>query len=265
MKFHHHSIDEAAEYPSAKVFHHKRRFWRLYREGARTRRAHIETIVRKPEATFGLEFEVGGRGDDDTFSGHLTILGSGLYWGIETGWKLADWLTREKRHEWEGRQLAVRIHDARIWFDVWTHPLNHETGEFADWRHANFHLNPLDALYGEKRYWYEDVESTDLVARMPEGDYPVTATLQRQTLGRPKLKKRMASWTVNVDAPKGVPYCVDHSGGWKGDRVYGFSVKLRERRKNWEVDAQAAIEAWVLQRRADNGFRSPDPIEESQR
>ncbi|WP_063023884.1 hypothetical protein [Nocardia niwae] len=264
MRLHRFTIDEAEKNPSARVFHHKRRFWSWYpddEDESKEFGGHIETIVQKPEPTFSARLHIGTKSSETPWDGHLTILGSGLYWGIETSGKIADRLTRCTKHPYEGRDLKVAIHDGRIWFEVWTHPRHHQNGEFAKWRHSNFHLNPLDALLGEQRYWYEDIESVDIGLRMPEGEYPAKMTLQRQTFGRPKAKKRVEAWTVDVDVPKGVPYCVDRSGGWKGDRAYGFAVNLRQKRANWHVDAQAAAEAWVLQRRAETGFRQPDPVE----
>jgi hypothetical protein len=263
LRLHRFTVDRAAQEPQADVFHHKGWYATLYgTDGGRDVSAQLETILRKPQAEFSARFHVGGEWSETPFDGHLTILGSGFYWGLGAFGKLADRITREKKHKYEGRDLQVAIHNGKLWVKAWTHQGHWECGEFADWRDRSFKLNPLDILFGERRYWYEDVENAAIAVRMPEGTYPVRATLQRQTFGRPKSKKRTASWIVDVDAPKGVPYRRDLSG-WKGDRAYGFSVPLREKRADWAVDARVAIEAWVLQRRADSGFRSPDPIEET--
>lgn len=165
---------------------------------------------------------------------------------------------------YEGRRFQIRTDGGCLWLELWTRKNGHKSGEFARWRSRSIKLNPIDILFGDKRYWYEDSEVDRILIDMPEAVYPVKATLQRQRFGRPKLPKRhVQSWTVKVDAYecKGIPNRVDHSGGWKGDRVYGFSVGLKEGRKDWQIDAKAAIEARILKDRADSGFRKPDPVD----
>ncbi|WP_109527230.1 MULTISPECIES: hypothetical protein [Nocardia] len=262
MRLHRYTCDRAAQDPSADVFHHKSWYATLYgRNEKREASIQFETILRKPQPEFSARLHVGGTWSETPFDGHLTILGSGIYWGIGAGGKLAERLTREERHKYEGRDLQVAIHDGSLWLKVWTHDGHWERGEFAEWRDRSFKLNPLDVLFGERRYWHEDVESAETVLRMPEADYPATVKLQRRTFGRPKAKKRVESWVADVDVPKGVPSRLDLSG-WKGDRTYGYGVTLQERRKDWALDAQAAAEAWVLKQRAASGFRSPDPVDE---
>ncbi|WP_280389833.1 hypothetical protein [Nocardia wallacei] len=261
MRLHRYTIDRAEQNPRADVLHHKSWYLRAYRDGKRDFGLQAETIIQKPEPEFSLRLHVGGRWSETPWDGHLTILGSGIYWGISAFGRLAEWISREAKHKYEGRDLKISIHDSRLWLAIWTHPSDWQKGEFAAWRDRSIKLNPLDILYGERRYWHEDEAHAVIAVRMPEDTYPVKATLQRRKLGRPKARKRIESWTVDVDAPEGIPYCVDRSGGWKGDRAYGFGVDLKDRRADWAIDAQAAIEAWVLKRRADSGFRRPDPVE----
>ncbi|MBF6358163.1 hypothetical protein IU449_27070 [Nocardia higoensis] len=263
MRLHRHTVDRAAQSPNSSVYHHKSRYATIFRDSGRDLSAQLETVIKKPTPEFSARFHVGGGWSETPFDGHLTILGSGFYWGLGAGWKLAERLTREKRHKYEGRDLQLSIHDGSLWLKAWVHGDSWERGEFAKWRDRSFNLNPLDRLYGRPRYWFEDIETAAIAIRMPEAVYPVVAKLQRQTFGRPKSKKRVASWTVDVDAPKGIPYRADLSG-WKGDRVHGFGVTLRERREDWTVDARAAIEAYILKHRADTGFRTPEPVENQQ-
>ncbi len=261
---------------------------------------HIELAVSKPTGEFAISFGVGTRGSETPFDGHIKIAGTAIYWGIEQGGRWAEritqlWLNRRpnrlraaclddscdcppwqpgastKRHagrngeryedRWEGRQVNVYTYAGKLWWFLWT-TKNGSDRPFAKWRHSTMHLNPLDVLFGEQRYWYDDIETADIVVQFPEAEYPVKATLQRQRFGRPKLPSRhVKSWTVDVDAPKGIPDRFDHSGGWKGDRVYGFGVALNERRKDWQIDAKAAIEANILKSRAASGFREPQKVE----
>lgn len=264
LHIHRFSINEADKDSRRGVFHHWRGFLTVYRheDGPKLFGGHIETIIRKPQPEFSARLSVGTRGSETPFDGHLTILGTGIYWGIENGHALADWLTREERHKWEGRELKLAIHHSSLWLSAWVHSDSWERGEFAAWRTKSWPINLLDILYGKPRYWHHDVERAELDIELPEGTYPVVATLQRQEFGRPKSSRRESKWTVDVNAPKGIPNRFDRSGGWKGDRVYGFGVGLQSRREDWAVDAKAAITARILKDRAESGFRVPQAVSE---
>lgn len=264
---------------------------------------YLELVVSKPTGEFAFDFEVGTAGSETPFDGHVKIAGTTIYWGLKQGSKLADkitqlWLNRlpnrlteacldntcgcppwnpgatMKRHHgrngkpcnsrYDGRQLKVYTYEQRLWWQIWTREGGWERGEFANWRSGSIHLNPLDVIFGSRRYWYDDVEEARILIDMPEAVYPVKATLQQQRFGRPKLPGRhIKSWSVDVraDECKGIPNRYDASGGWKGDRVWGFGVKLKARRNDWPIDAKAAIEARILKDRADSGFRKPQPLD----
>ena len=296
MKLWTHSIQEP---PRGKMIWYPRWFFSLYRgpefdEGV-ILGGHVEFVLSKPTPEFGVNFEVGTAGSETPFDGYLNIAGTTVYWGLKQGSRLADlltqrWLTRRRmalaclddtcgcppkypsgsvknhpngENRYEGRRFQIRAGDGKLWLEIWTRKNGWKRGEFAEWRSRSINLNPLDIIFGEKRYWYDDVDQADLRVDMPEAIYPVKATLRQQRFGRPKLPKRhVKSWNVDVQADecKGIPNRYDHSGGWKGDRVWGFSVKLAARRKDWPVDAKAAIEARILNDRADSGFRKPQPL-----
>lgn len=304
MKLHNHVIIEE---PRGGIIWYPRWFFHLYRGPEYGERrlldGHLEFVLSKPTAEFGVSFEVGTRGSETPFDGHVKIAGTALYWGLKQGGDLADritqlWFNRQpnrltaacltnecncpqwkpgatmKRHHgrngqeyddrYDGRQIKIYTFEQRLWWMLWTRKNASRKGQFAEWRSGSARLNPLDVLFGDHRYWYDDVDTAELQIQMPEGTYPVKVTLQQQRFGRPKLPGRhLKSWTVDVDAAecKGIPYRFDHSGGWKGDRVWGFSVKLTARRRDWQVDAKAAIEAYILKSRAESGFREPLPLD----
>lgn len=260
LQIHLHSFQEPARLG---VWWHRRSFLTVYRHqddpdalfGGR-----LEVILRKPEPEFSLRFHVGNEASETPWDGHLLLAGSGFFWGLENGHKLAARLTRCAKHRWEGRDLSLRAHDGRLYVHVWTHPGTWERGEFAKWRERSWRTNPLDVLFGATRYWYIDMGTSDLEIDLPEGSYPVKATLQQQLHGRPRSKRRAESWVVDVEARQGIPNRVDHSGGWKGDRVYGFAVPLAQALEDWPIDAKAAITSSILRDRSRSGFRRPDPV-----
>jgi hypothetical protein len=264
---------------------------------------HIEFVLSKPTTEFGINFEVGTRGSETPFDGYVKLAGTTIYWGVEQGGRLAELITqiwfnrlpnritraclddtcscppwqpsatmkrhhglngKPYQHRYEGRRFQIRTSEGKLSLEIWTRKAGWSKGEFADWRSRSIKLNPTDLLFGEQRYWYDDVEEQRIVIQLPEAEYPVKAKLQRVRFGRPKLPARhVESWSVDVDAAetKGIPNRYDPSGGWKGDRVWGFGVNLRARRRDWAIDAKAAIEAAILKTRADSGFREPQPLD----
>lgn len=268
MRIHRFTINEAERRPKASVFSHMRRFLTVYGEGDRTLfGGHVETVLRKPQPEFSLRFHVGTAGSETPFDGHITILGSGLYWGVENGRKFADWITRETKHKYEGRDLKLRVHHGTLYWNVWVHGSHQEKGEFARWRDSSLNLNLYDHLYGPRKYSYESVATADIDIALPEGSYPVTATVKKQILGRAGHPKKIQSIIVGVDAHTGIPNRFDPSGGYKGDRVYGFSIPFKcVVASDWWIDAKAAITARILQDRANSGFRkaqAPEPVNET--
>lgn len=242
---------------------------------------HIEFVLRRPNIECALGIEVGTRGSETPFDGRITLFGQALYWGINQGNALAEaitqrWLTRmdpktQDQIKYEGRTLDAYIYSrdlprghADLVWNLWT-PKNHGLPKkIASWRQSRLDLNLLNHIQGRPKYSYTDVQVARIWLDFDEGSYPVKATLKRQIYGRPKSNRCRESWCVDVDASeaKGVPDHLDHSGGWKGDRVWGFGVNLPTYRPDWHVDAKALIEAHVLQSRARTGFREPQPLED---
>lgn len=263
MKFYKSTHDERKRHPAKGVVHHKRRFF--YKEVPEDLKDlfRIETIVRKPRAEFSIKFHVGNAGSETPWDGHLNVLGSAFYWGISPGRDLAQKLTTNKKHKYDGRDISLRLSDRRAYFKLWAPSDRWERGEMARWRDSSFRISPADILFGAKRYSYKDLSIARMEIDLPEGSYPVIVKVQEQTLARTKSKRVIEKKLIlDVEAPKGIPIYVDHSGGWKGDRVYGFGVGLKELRANWVQDAKNAITAWALAERAKNGFVKPDPIED---
>lgn len=259
MRLHRYTINELERQPQPGVLYYKRRFWTLYKAEERESASwHLETRIIKPTCKFGFTFHVGNAGSETPFDGHLVLFGSAVYWGISSGRKFAQWLTSSPENKYDGRDISIRVDGTTVWLNFW-HPRDRwSRDEFAKWRHFSFNLDPRQRLWGPKRWSYEDLDVAELQIEMPdEGAYPVKVTLQRATLARTKrLGKALDQHlSFDVDAPKGIPSHYDKSGGWKGERTYGFSVRANSQRKDWPVDAKAAITAWVYDRRARSGFR----------
>lgn len=217
---------------------------------------HVEAVIARPRAEFSARLHVGTAGSETPWDGHLTILGTGLYWGIGGGGKIADLLTRETRHKYEGRDLSLAIHNGSLWWRVWTHDMTTERGEFAAWREKSVSVKVLDLLLGgPRRYTYETLDTANGVVRLADGDYPVTFELQRQTLSRPRGPKR--SEQVVEWSSTGIP--CEFDDGWKGGATISSAFPMRYQGRRWVDQAVRELAAWVMTERARREFTAPIP------
>lgn len=250
----------------------------LYPAGDKGSIAHLssQVILRKPEAEFSLRFHIGSKASETPWDGHLIILGSGIYWGWSRGRRLAHLITSarqsriQRKPQYLSRDLQLSGYKSMLRWNLWTrenHSVRRVKGKkFRSWAHrdGSISLNPIRHIYGPLNYFYKDLDRhVGSELHMIEGSYPVILTLQEVTRGRVKSKKRtFQNYVVDVDAPRGVPTHFDKSGGWKGDRTYGFGVGIPDhiarhglRGGDWHVDALNLVESWVLKQRGSTGFR----------
>lgn len=238
---------------------------------------HCQVILRKPthRPIFAARLSVGSRASETPWDGHIQVLGSGFFWGFTWGRKLAHWLTNGKREGYRNREWSMRLDGSTLYHNLWMDGAGciYETPEERRKRRKRWFkrsgalkLSPLYHIWGPVQYFYQDLRSSSWRTQLAfenEDVYPVSLMPRLVTKGRKKSKKReIIGVDIDVDAPKGVPYCVDHSGGWKGDRVYGFSV-----RTDWDVapidwheEAINLVHAYIMKERVRTGFVKPDPV-----
>jgi hypothetical protein len=248
-------------------------FWWLYSgqdDDERSRwEGHIQVVIRRPVPEFALALHVGTLGSETPWDGHVTVLGSGLYWGHTGARKLAARLTAETRHKWDGRDLSIdKYHEShRIHWRLWTHRDTTERGEFARWREGSIRTDLraalADRIWGRTKVYTVRLHSALVALEFPDGTYPARIVAQKSIRRRPRTRRRKVELYYDVDVPQGVPDHVDHSGGWKGDRTMGWWVRIPRLPlgPGWELDARNAVMASIYDRRARSGFRTPDPTD----
>lgn len=206
-----------------------------------------QLVLGRLQPRASARFHLGTRGSETPIDAHLDLFGNALYLNTSIGRRFAHWATGGA-----GRDLTVRLENGRLSWVLWR---NDDSRRRGDWRNSSVVIDPLTLLFGRKRYTYADLDAADVVLELPEGQYPVRFTLQRQSLGRPRLKRTVDKVVVDWDAPAGIPSHDDRSGGWKGDRTYGSAFEMSSNRDDWYIDATALLAAWVMRRRAQTGFR----------
>lgn len=114
------------------------------------------------------------------------------------------------RYRYGSRTVEASIHDAIVWWRMWTDP-NEWHSKTPRWREGNF--KPLDVILGRERYREQTLSEHDVLIPMPEGGYPAKVALRLDTWARPRWFAK-SLLRASVDVPIGVP----HQG--KGENSY---------------------------------------------
>lgn len=281
-------------------------FWHFYREYPTVKgdrfvvaekniwEGHLETYIYKWGRNyhrFSSRFHIGNEGSETPWDGHLSIGPFAIYWGHSAFRHLASWLTRCSGYRWDTRDWMLQLTDE--WGLRWqfanhsdmcavrrerqqekAHNRGKKSRRIRSLREGYINLNIPDLIWGPVRYSYEDVAHHSALLKFEEGEYAVILTLQRTFKGRTKVDKRKheISWSIDVEAPRGVPTHYDSSGGWKGDRSYGWGVAYPDAVANpdsanslpldWEENAERLVTEWVLKQRERTGFVKAQTEEE---
>lgn len=263
MRLHFHTINYRTRHPrtSGRMWLHRGIFAHLYTavDTADERSiagGHVELISRRPEPTFAARFHVGNAGSETPFDGHLLIAGTGVYWGLENGGKVAARLSRCARHKYEGRDVSVSVRRGQLSWRLWTHAGTWVRGEFGRWREKSVSINPLDyVLGGPKRHHREHTGDAVFVEVPIDGvDYRVRFRLDRMWRGRPR-GPRTRAWEIDWNCDAGIPTEPDR-GGWKDGLTMGSGFEIPSP-DDWVADGVAYLTAWVYEQRARRGYRAP--------
>ncbi|MFI6182559.1 hypothetical protein ACIA8R_44020 [Nonomuraea sp. NPDC051191] len=214
-----------------------------------------ELVLGKTFGVFSAQLTIGAAGADHPVSGHMRVWPLGaLYLHTEA---FGTWLQRRLVPEgYESRVINVSIGEWAIRWKWWARE-NHWSRDDPWWMHGSISLDLVQALFGPKRYSYETVEGPVLGwIKMPEGDsHQVQLTLQRQRLGRPRLKRAKWAWSVDWETPNGgIPTKTNGR-----NRITGSSVHVPDEAvetRSWDVLACAIVARKLSDERAQYGYRA---------
>lgn len=245
----------------------QRSFW--FRAKKNGQRSDITWMFgRMPKAHMGSGFTIslGNKGSEtpvDIFAGLFKVY---LFFSIDSDWfrNFCHSITRggHVKNGW-------RIHHGQLWWEIWhkTGPYGQEIHKCDGWRrpklwpwsagrnkyrpwmclrNGNIELNPLDAIWGTRKYKYQTVarEYRDIDFGGYDGDiHHVEMTLQKQTRQRehgPKWvrKREDKGYSVEWECKKGIPYRND---SWKGDCTYGSGFDSDGSDQFWVLDAKKKL------------------------
>ncbi|MFG2076956.1 hypothetical protein [Nonomuraea maritima] len=214
-----------------------------------------QLVLGRTFGVFGAEISIGAAGAEHTVAAHLRVWPFGALYLHAQGF--GTWLQRQLIPEgYTSRVINVSIDDWALRWQLWAR--EHEWASTDPWwMHGRISLDLVQALFGPKRYSYEDAAGPVLGwVQMPEGDtHQVQLKLERVRLGRPRLNRAAKyHWSVEWDAPNGgIP---TKAGG--RNRIMGSSVRVPDEAVDaqcWDVLACALITRELSHERQRYGYR----------
>lgn len=185
------------------------------------------------------------RRDDEGVHGILALPPVAFYFGYEG-----------KRYvAYRDRELSLSVHGGTIWWNLWTPSMEWDS-RTPRWRNGNF--NPADFLLGRRQFAKHVLGKHDTFIPMPEGCYPATVELRRDTWKRRRSPFTSTMLRANVDIPGGIPHDGKGENSWDcgEDGLFGMTCPAA----TVEAAVAACVESVLRDRRRYGGTRPPDRI-----
>lgn len=241
---------------------------------------HLEVLWKK-KVSPGFRIHFGNKSSETPFDWTVSVYWLALYGSLVMP-GLGDFC------EWVGRghkrDISLRFHHGKMWWnlwydndrgyddwhkhDLWKHPTiwpwSRGRKKYRSWmclRSGNIDLNPIDALWGTRKFISKKLEEDTLLIEVNAfvGDeYMVNFIVNQVALGReygPKWARKetldgySASWYVK----DGIPI---QNHDWKGDNVYASAFQIPDP-IDWRLDADQTLVAHIIETRFKNHYQLP--------
>ena len=237
----------------------------------------ISTCRRGP----ALKMHIGDRGSDTPldFIIGLWLVTFYLSFGSDRLRRFCTWLGRGHK-----RNLSLQVHNGSLWWELWYDgqcgydqhhrcdkwrrpklwPWSRGRAKYRSWmclREGSIDLNPLDAIWGHRKYSYRDITEYRnprlVVGEWDEDVYDVTFKLQRGTWAR----EHGPSWargevdkgySVRWSSPKGIPF---RNHDWKGDNALSGGLPIHDH-SNWIEEAERGLRQKIRRERVRFNYRA---------
>lgn len=244
---------------------------------------HLEVSWNQKFHNLGFSINFGDRVSESPFKLMLGLYWVAFYFSLNFPrlGEFCEWLGRGHR-----REVSLRFHNGAMWWmlwyddnhgyddhhrcDKWRKPIwpwSLGRKKYRSWmclRNGNIDLNPLDAIWGSKRFEYKTLEEKDKtikVDQFPNDRYPIHLKLQKVYCGRlhgPKWVRdyKFSHWSVDWSVDGGIPV-QNHS--WKGDGIWASSERI-DSPSNWWVKAIIQLRKRVEADRIKCNYRPPSSL-----
>lgn len=209
-----------------------------------------------PSATFNMGFDL----DDEDMTLKCCIPPVSLYLGLQARWqrKLFYALVPKEDQYKGGMTTSIRVFDWAVWWDVW-HTAHEWNSKTPRWRSGSLHF--VDAILGRMKFSSEVLSEHDALVPMPEGAYPASITLTRDTWTRPKWPRwpfTRAMFRGAAEVKKGIPHPGNGENSWDCGDDATFGISGVEARTVEQV-VSAYVETVLRSRRRYGGGSGTEP------
>ncbi len=216
-----------------------------------------QLVIAGAHPGVSAQVKVGNMGSQHVLAAHLHLDRLGALY-VHTEGHGRGVQRRLNPQGWHSRVIELRIDNGHLQWELWARRDEHSSSD-PWWMHGSIQIDPRTILWGPKRYRYEDVgDPVERAVRMPHGDdHLVELQLQRQSLGRDRLRRRKNSWMVQWSSKHGIPTKSTDCG-----RVYGSGSNVSAegaRTGRWPEEAAAAIADRVTRDRTRYGYTADVP------
>lgn len=138
-----------------------------------------------------------------------------LYVSIDN-WRLQQSLERlTKRSDQQygnGREICIYWFEDGLWWSLWSDPM--ESRSRDPW-YAKMHVfRPVDFLLGRPMYSTETIKTERTIVPMPEGGYPATVTINRDSWKRSRWFKARVLTRCEVKPDTPIPFPGKGENSW---------------------------------------------------
>ncbi|HEX5426636.1 MAG TPA: hypothetical protein VFW94_24200 [Candidatus Acidoferrales bacterium] len=184
------------------------RAW-LYGGGHRTL-AHCEWVFFTHFC--GVNFTLGGRGDEDCISFSLACWLFSFWFALDWTWLQNVLLAAFSVEKYEDRELSLSWHDGAFFWNLWTPSMEWSKAKHGR-RQGAWH--PVDTIFGRNIYEEVPIRESRIEIPMPECPYPATVKFYEARWRRRRWPfgwKRFLRADITPDTP--IPFPGKGESAW---------------------------------------------------